>query len=186
MALRYDSVDSATTATVSYGEPFIQSIEFVDGGVSIPLAGAVLPTHGGKIILHGRNFGVSPAVSLRRRSDNKFVSRLPCTSGNAHTELNCTVPRGSGTGYEITIDVGGQSLPQPYDSFGYSPPAIVGMTPTQFATGGGAYVYVRGTNLCTNCQNNETVQNVSVYTCAQSVSRTALNLGSLAQCHLIP
>jgi hypothetical protein len=174
---RYDSEDGSKSGTLSYEPPSITNIFVLKQATSdfVLLQNDIVPTQGGTIKIVGKNFGTSPTIRLRSVFGEEI---LLCTGvANGHTQINCTLPQGSGTGYSIDMTVGGQNLASFYADFGYSPPLITEIFPRSFNTSGGDTVKIRGSNLCTECSNSGSgsgpgIAGVRVYTCPQSVTTT--------------
>jgi hypothetical protein len=171
LSLQYNNESSPETRRVSYAPPSISRVDLMskNGTSGVQLTGAILPSQGGKVRIKGRNFGRKPRVELMPSSlvtKNNWI--LSCasvgTDGNFDV-VDCTIPRGSGAEFELQMLVGGQVLVDRYVGFGFQPSSFQSFTPSLIPTQGGMLMVMHGQNLCTYCQNEDIVENITLSIC---------------------
>ena len=179
--LRYEGF-TAGPKFISYGKPeiFEVTLQSSDSNSFSKLEGDVIPAKGAKITIRGSNLGIflksntnvgtpgslkSKAVFFR----NGFNQQILSCEGE-HTIINCSIPPGNGTGYELDLDVSGQTLESTYSGFGFKLPSLEAVHPNRLPTTGSNNVIVSGANLCSSCNaGSSSFANLSVYMCPPTI-----------------
>lgn len=148
---------------VSYAPPTVEAIAVVGSGSASPsssrrllAAGSdqiLLPTTGGTVELQGRDFGLTPQLTLLARdpSSSAFAA-LSCNcsvTGASHDRLVCQVPAGQGRSVEPILVVGGQEPDEAFPAaVAFAPPVVTTLSQKLLPTVGGE-VTLQGSNFGT-------------------------------------
>lgn len=144
VVLRDGSQPSEPRFTLAYQRPSVTEVVPATQlqGSAGEVMQVVMPTEGGPVTLRGRNFGLTPRVTVVRWPTGA-VTLTP--SQASHRELEVDVPAGEGAGLMVLVVAGDQTNAGSLE-LSYEPPTLERVSPDHGPTVGNTTLAVSGRN----------------------------------------